>query len=85
MTENTDRIFSFLKSVYRYTKLLEMEAPEILMKLEDDILIDRLTNLCPEDIVCAVLLWEEFSKQKLIDDAKLDAQLDLDFNTTPPN
>ena len=41
MTEDDSRIFSFLKSVFRYSKLLEMDAPEILMELEDDILIDN--------------------------------------------
>ena len=80
-----DRIESYLRSVYRYLKMLNLEAPDILINTEKDILSRRLSELNHEETVMSYLMWPSFYKERVIMDACLDEQINKDMKYAQPD
>lgn len=68
----SQKVYNTLRSLYRYSELKEMDAPEILLDTEKSILIKRMSNLEPDEIL---YLAENFLNYKK--DQKIREQIDL--------
>jgi len=78
-----ENLFYALKSLYRYNKLVEMQAPSILIETESDILLGRLHLLTDDDIDAMALLYPEFANereiQETIENLSLDQELEKEM------
>lgn len=79
LDEISDNLFYFLKSVYRYNKIIELNAPEIMIKLEEDLMKRRITELTPSEIAIGFSIWEEFRREAELADINADKLLEIDF------
>lgn len=84
-SEDFEKITLFLRSVYRYTQLIDLEAPDILMEMEDKILFDRMSEMNPVDMVLAFTIWDEFYEKQLVEDQLLDEKIKADLKNFQPN
>lgn len=80
-----ERIESYLRSVYRYLKMLDIEAPDILVNMEKIILFERMKQLNHEEVVMSYLMWPGFYDESVVRDALLDAQIDQDMKNSQPS
>jgi len=75
----SNKVYSVLKSLFRYSKLKALQAPKILFQNEEAMLSKRIRDLSPEEVYIVVTSWEEFKKQQSIQDEIQDKQLDDDI------
>ncbi len=84
LTDNIN-IYYTMRSLYRYCKLIDLNAPNTLLEMEFKLLRDRIIDLSNKEIDTLVEMWFEFSdRQKIqdeIEDIELDKELDDFFMT----
>ncbi len=80
-----ERIESYLKSVYRYIKMLDMEAPDLLIDTEKTILSSRLEEMNHEEVVMSYLMWPGFCEEQVVRDALIDEQIEIEMANSPPS
>jgi hypothetical protein len=74
-----ENMFYALKSFYRFNKLMEMNAPDILIKTESDILESKLSKLSEDEIDALDLLYPEFAREQEINETIEDVELDKEL------
>jgi hypothetical protein len=79
--ESEERIYGFLKSIFRYKRMIEKNAPDELCVLEKVILRDKLDALSPEEVFLAVTSWEEYYEKAVVDEGIQDEQTVRDINS----
>lgn len=79
--DENDKIYNFLRSLFRYNKLKEMNASEILFEAENAVLLKRIKELSAEEIFLAVTSWEEFYKEQSVADEVQNHKLSNDLDT----
>ena len=79
--DDNDKIYNMLRSLFRYNKLKEMNAPEILFEAENAVLLKRIQELSAAEIFLAVTSWEEFYKEQSVSDELQNHRLDADLDT----
>ena len=75
-----EKIYNLLRSLFRYSKLKEMDAPEVLFENEGKMITRRVRDLSPEEMFLAITSWEQFSKEQAIQDEIQNKKLDADLN-----
>jgi hypothetical protein len=79
-SSNKEKIYNILRSLFRYSKLVEMQAPEILFANEGKIILERIKELSPEEIFLVITSWEDFCREQNIQDEIQNKQLNADLN-----
>jgi hypothetical protein len=78
--QSNEKIYNMLRSLFRYSKLKEMDAPEVLFENEGKMITRRIRSLSPEEIFLTISAWEEFYKEQTIQDEIQNKKLDADLN-----
>lgn len=78
--DSKEKVYSILRSLFRYGKLLEMNAPDILFDNESRMIKKRIGSLNAAEIFLAINSWEEFSRDQAIKDEIQNKELDVDLN-----
>lgn len=74
-----ESLYSALKSLFRYNKLSEMKAPDILIDNETQIMKDRFSKLTMPQLYKAFLIWPEFLKEQSVEDELQNIELEADL------
>ena len=75
-----NKIYSTLRSLFRYSKLKELQAPEILFENEKKMIMKRISALTPEEIFVCFTSWEKFYIQQCIEDELQNKEFDKDLD-----
>lgn len=78
--ESKDRINSFLRSIFRYKRMLARRSPDELLTMEKAILKDKLESLSIEEVYEAVISWEEYYEETIVDECIKDEQFSKDLD-----
>jgi len=76
-----EKIYSALRSLYRYREMTEEDAPYVLIEAESDLLKKRVTLLNAQEIFALVKLWPEYLTQQLAFDVIDNEQFDRYLRT----
>ncbi|KKN70839.1 hypothetical protein LCGC14_0427310 [marine sediment metagenome] len=83
--DSEEKVYSILRSLFRYSKLVKMSAPDILFENEGKMINARIRDMTPVEIFLAVTSWEEYSKEQEVQDEiqneKLSTDLDLYYQS----
>jgi len=61
-----EKIYSALRSLFRYHQMLENNIPDIIIKAESDILKKRMTTLSANDIYMLVTMWPSYKTEQTV-------------------
>ena len=75
-----EKIYNASRSLFRYSTLKEMQAPDILLENEGKIILRRIRELSPQEMFIVVSTWEEFCRDQKIQDELQNKRLDADMN-----
>ena len=75
-----DNMYRVMRSVFRYGKLKEMNAPDILIENESNMMIKALNALNAEDIYDMLNSWEFFNKNQQVEDELQSRRLEDDLS-----
>jgi len=79
--EGEERISGFLRSIFRYKRMLAKRAPDELLSMEKIILRDKLEVLSVEELFVAVTSWEEYYEEAVVDEGIQDERVERDINS----
>lgn len=79
--ESEERISGFLRSIFRYKRMTEKNAPNELLVMEKVILRDKLESLSPEEVFLAVTSWEAYYEKAIVDEGIQDEKTVMDINS----
>ena len=74
-----ENIYYVLKSLFRFSQLKELKAPEILFENERKLLKKHMANLNADEIHYMVLSWGDFCAEQTILDKQQNNELDRDL------
>lgn len=77
--ESESRVYFTLKSLFRYSKLVGLKAPEVLFETERELLKKRMSVLMPDELYMVVTSWETFNREQTKEDEIQDKKLDEDL------
>ena len=76
---SNEKIYSALRSVYRYREMVENNAPDILIELESELLEKRFVLLNAAEIFILIKFWPQYLTQQstmnMIDDKRFKEYL----------
>ena len=78
--ESKGRINGFLRSIFRYKRMLARRSPDGLLTMEKAILQDKLEILSIEEVYEAVTSWEEYYEETIVDEGIKDEQFSKDLD-----
>lgn len=78
--DSKEKIYNTLRSLFRYQKLIEMNAPQILFENEGKMISKRIRSMNPAEIFLAITSWDEFQKEQVVQDEIQNQKLDKDLN-----
>ncbi|MDP2685236.1 MAG: hypothetical protein Q8P20_09465 [bacterium] len=70
--KSEEKIYATLRSLFRYSQLRELDAPDILFENEEKIIIERIGQLTPEEIFLTVVSWNSYYDSQGAEDQILD-------------
>jgi len=79
--ESQDKMNSFLRSVFRYKKLLEGKAPKTLLVLEENLLQSRLEDLTTKELFTSVMSWNDYYNETSVTEEIDDEKTMRDVNS----
>jgi len=74
------KIHSALRSLFRYSKMKELQAPDILFENEEAMISRRVKSLTPEEMFIVVSSWENYCREQRVEDEIQNQKLDEDLN-----
>ena len=77
--EVSDTMFYTLRSLYRFNKMIEINAPEFLIETESLLLQSRLKELTEDELEAIETLYPEFENNQKIHDVIQDVELEQDI------
>ncbi len=80
-SDSKEKVYNILRSLFRYSRLIDMNAPDILFDNEGKIIDSRIRSLTPAEIFLTITSWEEFYKEQIVQDEIQDQKLDADLNS----
>lgn len=69
---NQEKVYSALRSIYRYQEMTSDNAPEILISTESELLEKRFALLNAKEIFALIKFWPEYLTQQSVIDAADD-------------
>lgn len=81
MEIKSKKVYSFLKSIFRFDKMISKNAPKTLLDMEKSIMNDRIKQLSPEEIHLAIISWQKFYDNQLVIDEIEDNECIKDLNS----
>lgn len=61
-----DKIYSTMRSLFRYTECLKLKCPDIITNLEKDILNSRLSQLNSDEILVLKENWNSYYEEQIV-------------------